>query len=112
VLLVRRAEGERWAGYWDFPRFVCDRAHRRPTAAELTRRVSTQTGISLERPRHRTTLRHTVTRFRITLECFEADCADSTRPREPAKSSWVRIAELDEYPLSTTGRRIARLLEE
>lgn len=112
VLLVRRAEGERWAGYWDFPRFTCDRANRRPAAAELNRKVLTQTGIALKSSRHLATLRHTVTRFRITLECFEADFATSTRSREPAKSSWVRIDDLDAYPLSSTGRRIARLIEQ
>ena len=81
VLLVRRAEGQRWAGYWDFPRATCDRSDRRPTAAELTRKVFMQTGIAIEAPRHLATLRHTVTRFRITLECFEADCTASKARR-------------------------------
>jgi A/G-specific adenine glycosylase len=112
VLLARRAEGQRWAGYWDFPRVTCDRSDRRPTAAELTRKFFTQTGIAIEAPRHLATLRHTVTRFRITLECFEADCAASKGAQKSPKLSWVSVADLPDYPLSSTGRRIARLLEE
>jgi A/G-specific adenine glycosylase len=111
VLLIRRAEGQRWAGYWDFPRLTCDRVDRRPARSELTSKIHEQTGIVIEEPRHLATLHHTVTRFRITLECFEAECCDSKQARRSLKPSWVHSADLREYPLSSTGRRIARLLD-
>ncbi|HKD36357.1 MAG TPA: NUDIX domain-containing protein, partial [Pirellulales bacterium] len=111
VLLVRRAEGERWAGYWDFARFTCNRSDRRPTAEELKRKVLTLFGIAIKAPRHRSTLRHTVTRFRITLECFDADGVATRRAHPPRELTWVRPADLREYPLSATGRRIARILD-
>jgi A/G-specific adenine glycosylase len=111
VLLVRRAEGQRWAGYWDFPRVPCDRVDRPPAASELASKVREQTGIAIEHPRHLATLHHTVTRFRITLECFEAECCVSKRARRSLEPNWVLSADLGEYPLSSTGRRIARLVD-
>ena len=111
ILLVRRGEAERWAGYWDFPRFACDRADVAPTAAELTTKLRDKLGIDIAKPRHLTTLHHTVTRFRITLECFEANVAASNRsPKVKSGLKWLRPSELAAYPLPSTGRRLARLI--
>jgi A/G-specific adenine glycosylase len=112
VLLVRRGEGERWAGLWEFPRITCDRADVPPTAAELIAKIHSCTGIAIQHPRRLSTLRHGVTRFRITLECFEADAAEVPRRcRTAAEQKWVRPVELADYPLSSTGRKLARLVE-
>ena len=57
---------------------------------------------------HLKTLRHGVTRFRITLECYAAEYlshdGDGT---ENLVQKWVRPAELEHYPLSSTGRKLA-----
>jgi A/G-specific adenine glycosylase len=112
VLLVRRGEGERWAGLWEFPRFVCDRADAPSTAAELIAKIHKCTGIAVQYPRSLTTLRHGVTRFHITLECFAAEAAEVPRGRRrAAKQRWVHPVELANYPLSSTGRKLARLVE-
>jgi A/G-specific adenine glycosylase len=113
VLLVRRGEGERWAGYWDFPRIACDCADVVPKAAELTAKVRDKLGIDIANPRHLTTLRHTVTRFRITLECFEANVAAMNVPyKATSEIKWLRPSELAGYPLPSTGRRLARLIDK
>jgi A/G-specific adenine glycosylase len=113
VLLVRCGEGERWAGYWDFPRCPCDRADVSPSAAELTAKVRERTGITIEMPCRIATLRHSVTRFRITLECFEANVAAENGPQKATNElKWLRPSELDGYPLPSTGRRLARLIAE
>jgi A/G-specific adenine glycosylase len=113
VLLVRRGEGERWAGLWEFPRVTCDRADVPPTALELISKIHHCTGIAIQHPRRLTTLRHGVTRFRITLECFAADAAEAPRrPRWAAEQKWVRPVELADFALSSTGRKLARLVEE
>jgi A/G-specific adenine glycosylase len=71
-----------------------------------------------------TTIRHAVTRFRITLTCYEAELASrNTTPARQrdigkiadrqypfADQRWIHPHELTAYPLSTTGRKIARLL--
>jgi A/G-specific adenine glycosylase len=111
VLLVRRGDEERWAGYWDFPRISCDRADVAPTPAELTAKIRARTGFLIDRPRHLTTLRHSVTRFRITLECFEARFVNARRLQRPSEElQWTRPNELANYPLSSTGRKLARLI--
>jgi A/G-specific adenine glycosylase len=111
VLLVRRGEGERWAGYWDFPRFACDRADIAPGATELTAKVRTRIGITIEKPQRIATLHHSVTRFRITLECFEANVAAANgSQKSTSELKWLRPSELAGYPLPSTGRRLARLI--
>jgi A/G-specific adenine glycosylase len=111
VLLVRCPDGGRWAGLWDFPRLEvrCDgpAALRR----ELIEHVRLIAGITIEPGRRLATLKHGVTRFRITLDCYEAACNDSQRAKRSSDLRWLRPAELDAYPLSTTGRKLARLVQ-
>jgi A/G-specific adenine glycosylase len=110
VLLVRCAEGERWAGLWDFPRFSIRAEETAALGRELAARVRQRTGVRVELGRHLKTIKHGVTRFRITLECYQAEYL-SQRDGKPSSEAmrWVRPAELDEYPLNSTGRRLAEL---
>jgi A/G-specific adenine glycosylase len=128
VLLVERAAGQRWAALWDFPRFGVN-ADGVDLAQDLAAKVARSCSLQIVLGAPLTTLRHGVTRFRITLEVFGArlcKCAErngSTNGHtkrhacngesEPsfAQQRWVRIGELSEYPLSTTGRKIAELLQ-
>lgn len=106
VLLRRCGDDERWAGLWDFPRFALDSP--RNISRQLIRGVESQTGLEIDPGDRLTRIKHGVTRYRITLDCFEAQLANS---RQRAKDgTWVTVGDLDDYPLSTTGRRIGRLL--
>jgi len=110
VLLVRCPDAGRWAGLWDFPRF---RAHSPSPAAlgrELVDAVERQTGVHVEPGAHLATLKHGVTRFRITLDCYEARYLSGPHAKpDPAQMRWLRPADLETYPLSTTGRKLTRL---
>lgn len=116
-VLVRRCQpGERWAGLWDFVRFTVDsELAEGALAAEIKRQVELLTGIAGSKivvGQRLTTLKHGVTRFRITLECYEATgTARTTRVPDESKLQWARLDQLSELPLSTTGRKIARLLQ-
>ena len=84
--------------------------------AALVGGVLQQTGVSIDEAEHFATFRHSVTRFRITLDCFTASCADrGSRLRTRAEKNglsekrWVKPDELDDYPLSTTGRKLVWL---
>ena len=115
ILLRQCAAGERWAGLWDFPRFSLPQKNDRPAAAEkkIIDNVLRLVGLSIIKPRHLVTLRHSVTRFRITLDCFTAKCdPDPSAATATGKTCWIKPAELDDYPLSTTGRKLARLWQE
>ena len=65
---------------------------------------------------HLTTIQHTVTRFRITLDCYLAEPAvgKSNGLKNGAGTivRWVPKGELGDLPLSTTGRRLANLIHD
>jgi len=130
VLLVQRAAGERWAGLWDFPRFPLAADGESAVHQELIDSVDRLCKLRIVPRRLLTTLHHGVTRFRITLECHEAVFVAVTKNGRSSKPSgipraenaareltnpfadrrWVPPARLADYPLSVTGRKIARLV--
>jgi A/G-specific adenine glycosylase len=113
LLLLRQPDGGRWAGLWDFPRLQVHGREPAEIERELTEGVRRLTGVTVQVRGRRTTLRHGVTRFRITLLCYEADyVAACERPNGAPTMRWLRPAELEAYPLSTTGRTLARLVAE
>jgi A/G-specific adenine glycosylase len=110
VLLVRCPDDGRWAGLWDFPRFHVHSSQPAALRRELVERVQQRTGVTIRLGKLRKTLRHGVTRFRITLDCYEARYVSGPDGKaDPAETRWLLPAELDEYPLSTTGRKLCRL---
>ncbi|MEM9657392.1 MAG: A/G-specific adenine glycosylase [Planctomycetota bacterium] len=109
ALLVRQCpEGERWAGLWDFPRFGVQSEAPATLREELIDKVRRQTGVAVEPGPLLKTIRHGVTRFRITLECYAAEF-QSGRVRSTSENRvrWLSQRELDDLPLSATGRQIA-----
>ncbi len=108
VLLVRCAEGQRWAGLWDFPRFEVHSEGPAALSDEIRENVRRLTGLVVEPGRRLTTFKHGVTRYRITLDCFEARCVPGAgRGSSALETRWIPLDELDRYPLSTTGRKLA-----
>ena len=111
VLMRQCGPGERWSGLWDFPRFEIP--SERPLFAneEIVKRVQAQTGVTCAPPTLLKTMRHGVTRYRITLDCYLAKHV-AGRARSPNGSNvrWFPLAELPALPLSTTGRKIAVLV--
>jgi A/G-specific adenine glycosylase len=109
VLVRRCADRERWAGLWDFPRFAC--RHRRGEACrrEIAQKVASLTGVDVELGARLTTVKYGVTRFRITLVCYQA--AYVKGPIQDGQARWIVPEELDELPLSVTGRQLSRLAQ-
>lgn len=106
VLMRECGEGERWAGLWDFPRFGLESEGPLFARDEIISKVHAQTGITCNPGLLLKTLKHGVTRYRITLDCYEARL---TSGRAKA-ARWIATSELAELPLSTTGRKITKLL--
>jgi A/G-specific adenine glycosylase len=112
VLLLRWPEGRRFAGLWDFPRFPIESDRPADVRRELADNVLALTGVVVAPGRQIKTLTHGVTRFRITLECYEAAFLSNGNSAETAlETRWLRPEELETYPLSSTGRKLARLLQ-
>jgi A/G-specific adenine glycosylase len=110
ILLRQCGPDERWAGLWDFPRFGLDAEGPLFVQAELAAKVQQQTGVAIAGGTLLATLKHGVTRYRITLECYEAQFAGGrARSNSQRTVAWVAPERLAELPLSATGRRLARL---
>ena len=111
VLVRQCVDGERWAGLWDFPRFASSGDGPLFVRDELVQKVREQAGVTVTPGPLLRTIKYGVTRYRITLDCFTADYAGGrTRSTKAKPMKWLRLEDLDVLPLSTTGRKIAKLL--
>lgn len=77
-------------------------------AERVVRQVGLAVGIRIARPSHCGVIRHSITRYRITLDCYLAEHEGGTinSARYP-EHAWVALPDLAHHPLSTTGRRLA-----
>jgi A/G-specific adenine glycosylase len=109
LLLVRRPPEGRWAGLWEFPRGALGPGETHEDAAARVLRDCT--GVDAELGAELLTVRHRVTRFRITLVCLEAQYqAGRFQSAYYPEGRWLAPDELDDYPLSRPQRGLARAL--
>jgi A/G-specific adenine glycosylase len=109
VLLVQRPAAGQWAGLWEFPHGPKEPDESHEQAA--LRCLRDRTGIDAEVNLELMTLRHGITRYRITMTCFEATFrSGSFRSTSYAKARWVKPEELASYPVSAPQRRLAKAL--
>ena len=107
-LLRKRPAGERWAGLWDFVRFEPPNG---PTSAiQIGRALRERTRVKVAGAEHIAQIRHSVTRFRITLDCYTVEWAGGEPAGDNDSFRWVAPRQLAKLPLSVTGRKFARLL--
>ena len=106
VLMRECGNGERWAGLWDFPRFSLDAEGPLFAREEIVNKVRDQTGVTCSLGSLVKTIKHGVTRYRITLDCYRADFVTG-RARN---ARWTSNTELADLPLCATGRKITRFL--
>jgi A/G-specific adenine glycosylase len=109
VLLMRRGEGQRWAGLWDFPRVEVSAEGPEELRAEVVAGVRKMTGVTVAVGERLITLRHSVTRFRIRLDCYEAAYVSGPGRDFSDRLRWPTPEGLSAYPLSATGRKLSRL---
>jgi A/G-specific adenine glycosylase len=110
IFLRQRGEGERWAGLWDFPRFPISFSDESALRDSLIAEVHSLTGLRVRPAGPLATLKHGVTRFRITLHCYEAQHLSGRINGKYGPAAWLLPNEFSDYPLSVTGRKISRLL--
>ena len=109
VLLVQRPQRGRWAGLWEFPHGpLTDGEAAETAAARLLREL---TGLQARIGPELLTIRHGVTRYHITLTCFEAElAAGAFQSAFYVEGRWLSLADLAAYPVSSPQRRLARFL--
>jgi A/G-specific adenine glycosylase len=109
VLLVQRPAQGRWAGMWEFPHGVLQDGEAHDQAA--VRLLRELTGLEADLGDEVLTVKHSVTRFRITLVCFEAaHRLGAFRPGFYPRGEWVKPEQLAAYPVSTPQRKLAQRL--
>ncbi|RMG04741.1 MAG: hypothetical protein D6741_00585 [Planctomycetota bacterium] len=120
VLLVQYAPGGHWAGLWDFPRVTLprptDKAPERKAAALFRKHYDLPVRPVGQRLRR---IHHSVTRYRITLDFFEAEpegdvptSGDGHTVGKPFDYvvgcwRWVHRDELAQLPFTSAGRKLA-----
>lgn len=104
VLVRRCLPGERWAGLWDFPRVAF------AEEATFVSAIQTLTAIKIKLGERFTTLKHGVTRFRITLHGYHAVLRGSGIFENHELTRWINVGELHTLPLSVTGRKLSLLI--
>lgn len=113
VLVRQCGPDERWSGLWDFPRFAVETEGPLFAQREIQEKVQQQTGVTCRLGPLLKTIKHGVTRFKITLDCYDAQqTGGRIRSTTEMPARWVAPAALADYPLSTTGRKIAKLLAD
>jgi A/G-specific adenine glycosylase len=108
VLLRQCGDQERWAGMWDFPRFDLLAERGAALRSELSEKVAAMTGIRIRPGARLTSIKHCVTRYRIHLSCYEANHEVGVIRGD--RLAWVRLDQLQEYPLNVTARKICKVL--
>jgi A/G-specific adenine glycosylase len=107
VLLLRRPPAGRWANMWEFPRLAVENCETVESAAE--RILCEVLGIKAELGAELLTIRHSVTRFRITLVALEAKFLSGVvRMNYYQDARWLQPIELSDYPVSSPQRLLAR----
>ncbi len=111
-LMRRCGAGERWEGLWDFPRFEV------PTDSQVNERIQSATdqfqtryGSKVSIGDASMSLKHGVTKYRITLNCHEAEVQEDPSDQENLLA-WYTETNLSELPLSSTGKTIFKKLIE
>lgn len=116
VLLIRCDGHGRFGGLWDFPRVEMAATQGPAAKRQLADQIEELCGVRPVGLTHLTTIQHTVTRFRITLDCYLAEPAvGKTNVYKNGSGTivrWVPKRELGELPLSATGRQLAQLIHD
>jgi len=107
ILILAGPDKGRWAGLWDFPRFALEDKASEARNGIIGDKLRELTGVTVDSLTHIKTWRHGVTRFRITLECYQAHYISG---RTRAEQRWVLPADLASFALNSTGRKLAKLL--
>ena len=109
ILMRRCTAQERWAGLWDFPRFdvtQCRPAVSEPDHIAMQFRERFGKSVSVGNKLHE--LKHAVTRYRITLESYEAEIKTTSLGKWNSKVErvWADPSMPSELALSSSGKRV------
>lgn len=103
------ANAPRWAGMWQFPNVELEPGEDAVRALGRAARAAVGTDIAVEAARALTTVKHSVTRYRITLDVYSAR-VEGPLPAKPDSVRFRTVEELGSVAMPAAHRRIALLL--
>jgi A/G-specific adenine glycosylase len=86
---------------WEFPNGRVDG----DPARGLVDALKTGYGLKVRRKEALCVVQHAYTHFKVTVHAYRCEAASIPRQKD---LQWVRIAELEEYPMGKIDRQIAR----
>ena len=103
VLLAKRPSKGLLGGMWEFPngRVEGEPAEGIESALETGYRLKVQKGEALG------VVQHAYTHFRVTVHAYRCELVSMS---ENESLKWVKLKELDDYPMGKVDRQIARML--
>jgi len=110
VLVAKsRPDAARWAGMWLFPNAEVDSGETPETA--VARALQTAVGLRGQATGLLCVVRHTVTRFRITLDAYRTRVSGGlAKPLTVSECAWKKPTELLDLAMPNAHRRIAASL--
>ncbi len=103
VLLAQRPSKGLLGGMWEFPNA---RVESDPIR-ELTKTINAAYKLKVKRKDALGVIQHAYTHFKVTVHAFR--CEAVSIPKDKSLK-WVRVDELDDYPMGKVDRAIARML--
>jgi adenine-specific DNA glycosylase len=100
----QRPAGVANAHLWEFPNLELA-----PGDSDLRRAARQVLGVRSVKPEPLATIRHSITRYRITLEAYRATASSHARPGA-AKGRWLRRSQLKHLAFTSAHKRILQLL--
>ncbi len=109
VLLAQRPSKGLLGGMWEFPGGKQESGES--LSACLEREIREELGVGIEVGAEMGVFKHAYTHFRVTLHAFSC-LLDGDVPRaiEVQDVRWVKLGELEQYPMGKIDRQIAKIL--
>jgi len=111
VLLAKRPSEGLLGGMWEFPNGRVEGNPKR----ELAKAVQTGYGLKVRATEALGSLQHAYTHFRVTEHVFMGELKSpmdikEKKPGMPKNIKWVKLSELEKYPMGKMDRQIAKKL--
>jgi A/G-specific adenine glycosylase len=105
TLLAKRPSKGLLGGMWEFPNGKVDGDPKRglPRAIRAGYRLKVRAGEAV------TMVQHAYSHFRVTVHAYRCELVEMSKKEN---LMWVKVSELDEYPMGRIDRQIARKFEE
>jgi A/G-specific adenine glycosylase len=104
VLLAQRPSNGLLGGMWEFPN---GRVNADP-AKELTKVLNAAYNLKVKKRDALGVVQHAYTHFKVTVHVFRCDYAPTSKNKN---LKWVRVTELDDYPMGKVDRQITHKIK-